>query len=103
MDHILILESEEYRENKQEVFDEVLDFVGLPPYSLAINETEYHGSGEQVMTKGMRRRLNMFFRPYNARLHHLLEPLGVEISWAKEAARAYWSARERMMDDVMSM
>ena len=37
------------------------------------------------MSAETRKDLEAFFRPHNARLHELLSPLGVEISWAKQA------------------
>ena len=42
-------------------------------------------SYDHAMSAETREDLEAFFRPHNARLHELLSPLGVEISWAKQA------------------
>jgi len=89
MDHILIIESESFRHSKQQVYDRVLDFVGLPPFQLEDSEPKHVGGYKEEMSQETREALNEFFRPYNARLHDLLAPLGIEISWAKEAAESY--------------
>ena len=96
MDHILIMESEADRENKQGMYDRVLDFLDLPPFDLSQGGTEdlwrrtkaqeYNiRSYDHAMSAKTREDLEAFFRPHNARLHELLSPLGVEISWAKQA------------------
>ena len=90
MDHILIMESEADRENKQGAYDRVLDFLDLVPYDLSKGGTEeikdeHVRSYDHAMSAETRKDLEAFFRPHNARLHELLSPLGVEISWAKQA------------------
>ena len=90
MDHILIMESEASKENKQDTYDRVLDFLDLPPYDLTEGGTEeiddrHERSYDHAMSAETREDLEAFFRPHNARLHELLSPLGVEISWAKQA------------------
>ena len=84
-DHILILESEYMHTNKQEAFDRTLDFLGLPRYVLSDDMEDYHVGHYEPMTNGMRERLEKFFRPYNQRLHKMLLPLGIEISWARNS------------------
>ena len=100
MDHILIMESEADRENKQGMYDRVLDFLDLPPYDkgegsinvgivapdrIAAHNAENSRTYDHAMSAETREDLEAFFRPHNARLHELLSPLGVEISWAKQA------------------
>ena len=90
MDHILIMESEADRENKQGMYDRVLDFLDLPPHDLSQGGTKeikdvHVRSYDHAMSAETREDLEAFFRPHNARLHELLSPLGVEISWAKRA------------------
>ena len=96
MDHILIMESEADRENKQGMYDRVLDFLDLPPHDLTEGETEdlwrrtkaqeYNiRSYDHTLSAETREDLEAFYKPHNARLHELLSPLGVEISWARQA------------------
>ena len=108
MNHILIMESEANRRDKQGSYDRVLTFLDLPPHDLgdgggsvdALNivapDTAHNAENSRVyehaMSAATRRDLEAFFRPHNARLHELLSPLGVEISWAKQA---YLELREQ--------
>lgn len=86
MDHILILESEAFLRNKQGVYDKVLKFVGLDTQDLGSGIPERnHRDSTHMMTSQTRSELEEFYRPHNQKLHELLSPLGVEISWAKEA------------------
>ena len=90
MDHILIMESEADKENKQGMYDRVLDFLDLPPHDLSQGGTKeikdlHVRMYDHAMSAETREDLEAFFRPHNARLHELLSPLGVEISWAKRA------------------
>ena len=90
MDHILIMESEADKENKQGMYDRVLDFLDLPPHDLSQGGTKeikdvHVRTYDHAMSAETREDLEAFFRPHNARLHELLSPLGVEISWAKQA------------------
>ena len=83
--HMLVIESERMREQKQNVFDETLEFLNMSPYELQTDE-EYHTGSYDPMSDDTRQKLEGFFRPFNARLHEMLSPLGTEISWAKEDA-----------------
>ena len=85
LNHMLVVESERMREDKQEVFNETLDFLALSPHEL-ITDEEYHTGSYEPMSEDCRKRLAGFFRPFNARLHEMLSPLGIEISWAKNDA-----------------
>ena len=98
MDHILIMESETFAKDNQRVYDEVVDFVGLPRHSLGSSAGKARNSaakldaglpaGEQArlnyVPPELRAELESFYRPHLRRLHELLAPLGVEISWAKD-------------------
>mmetsp|Transcript_30268 Transcript_30268/g.67074 ORF Transcript_30268/g.67074 Transcript_30268/m.67074 type:complete len:442 (+) Transcript_30268:140-1465(+) len=85
LNHMLVIESERMREHKQTVFDETLEFLNMSPYELQTDE-EYHTGSYDPMSDDTRQKLEGFFRPFNARLHEMLSPFGIEISWAKEHA-----------------
>mmetsp|Transcript_26952 Transcript_26952/g.62027 ORF Transcript_26952/g.62027 Transcript_26952/m.62027 type:complete len:112 (-) Transcript_26952:179-514(-) len=83
-DHLLIIESEVMHANKQGTFDEILDFVGLPRFKLP-DTRDFHKNSYKPMSSKTRNMLEDFFRPHNKKLHEILSPLGIEISWAKNA------------------
>jgi hypothetical protein len=84
LDHLLILESEAMHVDKQLYYDKVLDFIGLSPYTLP-DIKDKHVGHYQPMANETKNYLQELYRPHNRRLHELLAPHGIEISWAKEA------------------
>jgi hypothetical protein len=84
LDHLLILESEAMHVDKQLYYDKALDFIGLSPYHLPDVEDKHVGHYEP-MANETEKYLQDLYRPHNRKLHELLAPHGIEISWAKEA------------------
>jgi hypothetical protein len=84
LDHLLILESEAMHVDKQAYYDKVLDFIGLSPYTLP-DFKDRHVGHYQPMANETKKYLQDLYRPHNRKLHELLAPHGIEISWAKEA------------------
>jgi hypothetical protein len=71
---LLLLQSEEFRGNRQHEYDKVLDFLSLPPHRLA-NLTDEHTTNKQLTTlmpDAIREKLKDLYRPYNERLYRLL-------------------------------
>ncbi len=77
-EQMLIVRSEDFFENTQAVFNDILDFVGLPHHELpdvrAKNTTQNKGS----MLPADREYLREFFRPYNEALYQYL---GRDFGW----------------------
>jgi hypothetical protein len=92
-DHLLILESERAKENKQEYFDKMLHLAEMEPHELE-NQEDGHVGVYDPISDVAKQRLEELFRPQNKKLHDLLSPFGIEISWAKAAAESYISATE---------
>jgi hypothetical protein len=84
LDHLLILESEAMHVDKQAYYDKVIDFIGLSPYKLR-DIKDKHVGHYKPMVNETKKYLQVLYRPHNRRLHELLAPHGIEISWAKEA------------------
>lgn len=76
---LLVLKSEELRENTQLVYDQVIDFLDLPRYIL--NDTtakhETHKTSTP-MPQSLRKQLEALYEPYNQRLKKVL---GWESVW----------------------
>ena len=70
---LLVIRSEELRSDTQQVYNQVLDFLNLPPHNLsdlsAVHET---GRKAAELPDDLRRLLQDFFEPYNERLYKLL-------------------------------
>jgi hypothetical protein len=70
---MLVLQSEQMKNDTKTVYDNVLKFLGLPPYTLPkfgkIHTTTYR---VRKMNETTRFRLEAFFRPYNQYLGRLL-------------------------------
>lgn len=77
-ERMLILRSEDLYENPPAVLDQVIDFLGLPPWKLtefkAYNQKPY-----QPIRPETRRRLVEYFAPHNERLY---EYLGRDFGWS---------------------
>jgi hypothetical protein len=61
-----------------------MDFIGLSPYTLP-DFKDRHVGHYQPMANETKKYLQDLYRPHNRKLHELLAPHGIEISWAKEA------------------
>ena len=79
--HLLILDSNRMHADKQATYNEVLDFLGLARHTLA-DIGDFHVGSYEPMANATRDRLETFFRPHNQKLHELLSPYGIDISWA---------------------
>lgn len=71
-DRFLILASEELYERPAEIVDEVLRFLGLPPWHLADYPT-YNKMGSGQMAPATREELLAYFAPHNERLYRLVD------------------------------
>ena len=83
LDHILILDSNAFRQSPQVTLDRVTDFLELERHSVLTtprHRTSYKGA---VLSNATRAELEDFFRPWNAKLHELISPFGFEMDWAK--------------------
>eukprot|EP00934_Nitzschia_sp_Nitz4_P001682 Nitzschia sp. Nitz4//scaffold110_size71422//41648//42817//NITZ4_005875-RA/size71422-processed-gene-0.9-mRNA-1//1//CDS//3329533092//1682//frame0 len=88
--YIMIIDSDEFKTTThQEIMDRVLNFLGLPSFEYRewlIRKASKSSTYSSSPTDHERAFLEEFFRPYNADLHQLLAPYGIEIGFAKEAA-----------------
>jgi len=74
---LLILPSERLYSEPQRVFDQMVEFIGLPPHQLrSAKPWNYHPSTD--MRQDTRQRLREFYRPHNDALCRLLDQ---ELGW----------------------
>jgi hypothetical protein len=71
-EQILILKSEDFFMNTQEVFSQVLSFLNMPPYYLEITK-KYNLGVYNQMDSAVRNKLMAYFEPYNQSLYEYLE------------------------------
>jgi len=71
-EQFLILESEDLYQNTSDVYNQVLQFLELPKFSLK-EFKPYKKSNYSVITLQLRNKLNEFFKQHNERLEKLLE------------------------------
>lgn len=70
-ENFLILKSEDFYEKPQIIFEQVLDFLNLPPY--ALSEFKAYNQGYyQPIPENTRTQLHDFFTPHNQRLEAFL-------------------------------
>jgi hypothetical protein len=73
---LLVLQSERFRRHRQDVYNEVLAFLDLPPYMLQNSTEDIHPTlnKEQAtpMPFDIRVQLQEVYQPYNRRLYELL-------------------------------
>ncbi len=81
-DRLLILESSEFFNRTAEVFERVLQFLGLPKWQPAHFGNRFPGKYRERMSDDTRLRLIEYFRPHNERLFELL---GERFNWDKIA------------------
>ena len=80
-DQMLVLKSEDFFENPEEILKVVFEFLGLPEWEPAdevIGDKRNAGNYERGMDPATRRRLEEYFEPHNKRLYDLL---GVDFDW----------------------
>jgi hypothetical protein len=73
---LLVLQSERFRQHRQEEYNKVLKFLNLPPHKLQnateeIHPTLYKGQSTPMPTT-IRTKLQSLYHPYNQRLYELL-------------------------------
>ncbi len=79
-EQMLILRSEEFYADPQRVFDRVLGFLGLPPFTLP--RREHHNAARYPrLDPEVRRRVGEYFVEAN---EQLVELLGPEFAWPRE-------------------
>jgi hypothetical protein len=78
-EQMLILESEKFYEDPQQVFDQALAFVGLPAFTLTSRE-QHNACRYPDLDDDVRRRLEEYYAEPNERLSELL---GIEFGWRK--------------------
>jgi hypothetical protein len=79
-DRLLILESSEFFNRTAEVFERVLQFLGLPNWKPEHFGNRFPGKYRERMSDDTRLRLIEYFRPHNERLFELL---GQRFNWDK--------------------
>jgi Sulfotransferase domain len=75
---LLILESNEFFQQTAEVFQRVLDFIGLPRWQPAEFGNRFPGKYDEKMRDDTRRRLTQYFAPHNEALY---AHLGTRFNW----------------------
>ena len=68
----LIIRAEDFFSNSQVIYDEVLDFLGLPGYRLGQSERQNVGTYTDRMSDELRQDLANYFQPHNTRLYDYL-------------------------------
>ena len=69
---ILVLNSERFFKNTQEVYDRVVNFLGLNPYTLPSKKPQNVGQNKKETDPELREELKSFFNPYNQELYQML-------------------------------
>jgi|LUMJ01.1.fsa_nt_gb hypothetical protein len=75
----LILDSKEFNESPNKIFEKVFDFLNLPKFT-NIDYSKYNSRKYDDMKSSTRKKLIEYFKPYNVRLYKLL---GKEFDWDK--------------------
>ena len=79
-EQFLIIQSEEFFKNPSKIYNDVLEFLGLPSYDLK----EYDAIRKQqksILEKHTREKLQHYFKPHNDKLYELL---GKKFDWETE-------------------
>lgn len=78
---IMVIRSEDFFSNTEKVVEEVLDFIGLPQGTFAVNYSttpRNEGSGSAPMNEETKTFLKNYFQPYNKDLRDLLD---ADLNW----------------------
>lgn len=81
-ERLLIEESSDLFRNTAEVFNRVVDFLGLPRWQPSAFTNRFPGQYRARMNESTRASLTEYFRPFNSQLSELL---GREFPWDKSA------------------
>lgn len=81
-EQILIVKSEEFFRNTQEVTNQVFEFLGLEPFTIPRSDIKRKGEYLTNMSEETRRKLDEFYAPYNEKLYQLV---GTNMGWGEEA------------------
>lgn len=76
---LLVVRSEDMYADVQRVFDQVCEFLGVPPYRLPTTRTFGSSWRSSRMPEGARAELTRYFRPHNQELE---EYLGRSLGWS---------------------
>ena len=79
-DQLLVLEFERMKSEPEELFAEVVSFLGLPPCGSVDFRARNERKRQPAMSEATRDSLRDYFRPYN---RQLVEMLGRELSWTR--------------------
>lgn len=77
-DQVLVVDSETWAEQPQRTYDQILDFLGLPPFQPPAFGHWNTRAKPQPLAESTRRRLEAHFEPYDAALAELL---GRPLAW----------------------
>ena len=77
-DQVLVVDSETFLAEPQRTYDQILDFLGLPPYQPPAFGRWNTRSAPQPLAEATRRRLEAHFEPYDTALGELL---GRPLAW----------------------
>jgi hypothetical protein len=77
-ERLLILESGEFFRNTEQIFAQVLQFLGLPQWKPSQFGNRFPGRYQERMHEATRAQLIEYFRPHNERLYQLL---GRQFDW----------------------
>jgi hypothetical protein len=83
--NFLIVRNEDMSRNPQAVFDRIISWLGLPPYT--VNDfkekmiTNYTAHGKSSLTEETRRQLQAFYAPFNRQLSELLQDEHWSTAW----------------------
>ena len=81
-EQILFVKAEDLFGDPQQVFDQVQEFLGLPPHRAGEIARLNPGAYADSIPPETRARLNEYFRPYNERLYELT---GIDFGWERES------------------
>jgi len=73
----LVLQSEDFFDNPEKIFLQVLHFLGLPDHKLTAYK-KFNANGSESIPNGIRQDLIDYFKPHNERLYKLI---GRKFSW----------------------
>ena len=76
-EQLLIIRSEDYFSNSGQTFQEVFNFLGLPPAEIILTK-EHHSSDYPPMKAETREQLADYFKPFNQQLYELT---GRDFGW----------------------
>ena len=77
-EQFLLIRAEDFFAETQAIFDEVLDFLALPPHALEQRKKHNVGKYSATLSDAMRQDLSNYFRPHNQQLYDFI---GRDLSW----------------------